>query len=80
MRRARLSVIVLAIAALLVGLLAMRSYMRSVQERSKMLAPMGQIHQEEVEAGGKKAPTTRVRAKDRQEEIYSVPQPIKLGE
>ena len=79
MRRIRLSVIILAIAALVVGLLAMRSYIRSVEERSKLLAPMGQIHREEVEAG-RKAPTTKIRAKDKQEEIYSVPQPIKLGE
>ena len=80
MRRVRFSIIILAIAALVVGLLAMRSYMRSVQERSKMIAPMGQIHREEVEAGEKKAPTTKIRAKDKQEEIYSIPEPIKLGE
>ena len=83
MRRLRLSIIFLAIAALVIGLLAMRSYMRTVEERSKLIAPMGQIHEQEqmkTSPEGRRSPTTGVRAKDKQEDIYKVPQPIELGE
>ena len=78
-RRLRLSVIVLAIAALVIGIFAARSYLRSVQERTQLVAPMGQVHKEQVEKGapGKEK---RLKAVDKEEELYEAPKPIELGE
>lgn len=84
MRRTRLSIIILAIAALVIGLFSLRSYKKSLEEHSKLPSPMGQMHKQEQMRGtspeGRGTTERRIKARDKQEEIYKVPQPIKLDE